>query len=479
MVRRSAAVVASIIPALVAGMMLSAIPALAQTAPAVDVPSVGVQPVGSSSTDPNAGSWFISQAVPGQVVSFKARVANTAPVAQIVTFSIADIQFSSDGTPFLPKTNSEVGTWGQIDPPSVTLGPQSVTEVPFSVTVPKNADPGDHVGAFVASSQPTTQPAGAHLTIIKRVATRMYITVPGDVQPSISIAKVNIAKDSAFYPHTATVTVFVRNSGRIRVAPTVTVNGHRALGSDLLVSQSVEHYVATVKIPAWGGPQSFHIQVTSKVTTQGRDENGPVLDAHASTFVFPWILVVALAGLALLIGAVRWLVRKRSKRYANIQADLRRMEKLLSDQRAAAEPVAAPVTVPEPIPAPAPVAPLEPEPTPVARDPEPEVMSAPESEPEPIVGQEPEPVAAEPTRWSELLDNVRARAQTDVEADDSGADPDSGRHFAEADDATDTDDGTPTSRDADLAIRAAAKQARRAGDEETAARLEDSLRGWS
>jgi hypothetical protein len=87
-----------------------------------------------------------------------------------------------------------------------------------------------------------------------------------------------------------------------------------------------------------------------------------------------------------------------------------------------------------------------------------------------------------PTRWSGLLDDIRSRR---VEESDDAQELVAPRPVDQqavdqhADEpAADNGDG-PTPHDADTAIRAAAKQARRAGDEETATRLEDSLNGWS
>ena len=205
--------------------------------------------------------------------------------------------------------------------------------------------------------------------------TRLYVTVPGDAQPSFTIDSVKLSRDSKFFPHQATLQIFLRNTGRVRLHPTVMVDGHRALGSDLLMSKSVERYVATVKVPFYGGPLSYRIVVPTKVG----NANGPVQALPVSTFVFPWVLLLMLAGFVLLVLAGRRLLRKRGKRYTNIQADLRRMEKLLADQRSG---------TPQPVvaaPAPEPVVQCRSEPVVTVQTPEPAAPVAAPAEPsEPV-----------------------------------------------------------------------------------------------
>src|SRR3982751_5780469 len=90
------------VPALVAGAGL-ATPGLPQNAPPPQqggqIPSVGVAPVGTSPNDPNGGQWFVMNLTPGETGQAQARIANPADVPQKVTLSLADLDFSEDGTP--------------------------------------------------------------------------------------------------------------------------------------------------------------------------------------------------------------------------------------------------------------------------------------------------------------------------------------------------------------------------------------------
>src|SRR5438309_11424571 len=110
------------VPALVVGTAyatpLFTHSALAQTAPPQQqqggqIPSVGVTPVGTSPDDPNGGQWFVMNLTPGETGRAEARIANPADVPQKVTITLADLDFSEDGTPSISSRSKDVGTWGR------------------------------------------------------------------------------------------------------------------------------------------------------------------------------------------------------------------------------------------------------------------------------------------------------------------------------------------------------------------------------
>lgn len=332
---RKAILALCIIPAMVAGMLH--VPATAQTGGqgGSDQAGVGIQPLDTKPTDPNGGQWFFRQGAPGETLQFRARLVNLATVERTVKLYLADLNFSADGTPQIPKpgeASKDIGTWGG-DVRSVVLKPNAAEVVTFSVTVPASADPGDHVGVVVVENPPQQTP-GQAFNIVKRVSTRLYVTVPGDARPALKIESIKVDPDSSFFPREATVRVTLRNTGTIGLRPTVTVNGEKAAGPEAILTKSIEHFVVTKKVPIWGGPQSYRVDVTSLVgltTTQNRI--GPVEQVRVSRFYFPWVLLIALALMAALFLLVRRMLRNRAGKYAAIRADMKRIERLLAEQR--------------------------------------------------------------------------------------------------------------------------------------------------
>ncbi|HUQ40811.1 MAG TPA: hypothetical protein VM030_11720, partial [Acidimicrobiales bacterium] len=156
--RRSAAALAA---ALCVVLGATAAPAGAQTpptttTPASGIPSVGVSPTESRPGDPNRGQWFVFSLEPGKSATTKARVTNPADVPQTVKLYVRDLTFGADGTPAVSDApaQTDVGLWGRFAQPTLEIAARSTALVPFSVTVPDAAEPGDHVGVVVVESAP-------------------------------------------------------------------------------------------------------------------------------------------------------------------------------------------------------------------------------------------------------------------------------------------------------------------------------------
>jgi hypothetical protein len=313
---------AALVAALLCGatLVLSAAPAGAQVRTG-DIQSVGMSPTESKPDDPNAGQWFIFSIAPGKAAGTKARITNPADVPQTVKLYLADLVFGKDGTPSIPNAKpADIGSWGGFDQPVVTLQPHQELLIPFALSVPAEAEPGDHVGAVVAESAPV----GDSVKIVKRIATRLYVTVPGDATKSFTIVKVTKHIASKWFPKEVAVTTLVRNTGRVRIHPTVTVAGEKATGSDPLMARAVETYTAAVKIPWYGGPVSLPVKVATDAGTK---------DVQSSVFVVPLGLLASLPlGFLALVG-VRGLWRLRARKLRGLQADLRRLEKLVAEKQ--------------------------------------------------------------------------------------------------------------------------------------------------
>jgi len=318
--------------------------------------------------------------------------------------------FNEQGTAYVAGTSTDVGAWVRFAQDHVTVPPRQGTLVSFTVTVPPKADPGDHIGAIVVQEPPT---GGGNFRSVARTALRLYVTLPGDARKGFQINGVTTVRHSVFYPRRMTVTVQLKNTGRVRLNPEVTVNSSPASGPPILVSQAKESYTAETKIGFFGGPMRLHINtVTSSIGLPG-----PSQQANVLVWVIPWHVVtglILLVGLALL---VRFLLRKRGTKVEALKSDLRRIERLITEQHVAATQTAA------------------------APSPDPQTAIKMAMKQARRTGDK---------QTAERLAAMQAEAREDPKATD---DKDAAR----------------------IAIFTAAKQARRAGDIETAKRLEQYL----
>lgn len=216
---------------------------------------------------------------------------------------LADLEVT-DGVPAVGDRAVGVGAWGAFDEPKEVMGPKGVKLVRFHLTVPADAEPGDHLGAVVAESAPSG-PAGG-IGVIKRVAARLYVTVPGDAKPALEIEKLEAHADGAFLPRHATASFSVRNTGNVRLDVRVTVNGRRANGPSTIVSESAESYTARTPLSIWGGRPT----ITVRVTTETSAGAGPMATRSRRLLIVPWWIGLALFLLALGVVVVRELRRR-------------------------------------------------------------------------------------------------------------------------------------------------------------------------
>lgn len=244
---------------------------------------------------PNGGQWFAVEGKPGETVAVVAQVANRADVEQSVRLYLTDLSVADDRAT-VGEPGVGVGGWGAFDQPDLRLGPRSVERATFRMTVPADAEPGDHIGAVVAESGAAGGPGG--VGVVKRVAARLYVTVPGEAAASVEIDELETRVDRALLPRAVMVTFLVRNTGKVRVDASVEVNGRAVDGPAVVMSRSAEGYEARVPLSVWGGTKSIDV----RVRTTTRSGEGPTARDETSLLVVPWWIL--LAAFLLVVGAV-------------------------------------------------------------------------------------------------------------------------------------------------------------------------------
>ncbi|WKK72553.1 DUF916 domain-containing protein [Rathayibacter oskolensis] len=183
---------------------------------------------------PDKRSWIELDLDPGTVVSEEAAVTNLSD--QTVTFRIdaADGYFTDKGRfNMLPSDQESVdaGTWIQA-PETVTVEPGAVGIVPFTVTVPDNAEPGDHAAGIAASLVSVGADAGgSSVGVESRIGFRVMTRVTGDVAPSVAVE--DIATDyrlswNPFAPGSLSVDAEIVNTGNVRLLLDGTVSAQGA-----------------------------------------------------------------------------------------------------------------------------------------------------------------------------------------------------------------------------------------------------------
>ncbi len=295
-------------------------------------------------------SRFTYDAAPGQKVSDCFRVSNTGTVAQHVVIYGTDAFNTEDGSFGLLDAAAEpidAGSWvrfaGGDHRLEFDLAPGQSRALRFAVTVPDDATPGDHAAGLIVSAQtPSDQ-----ILIDRRIGTRLYVRVPGELQSLLGIAGMTGSYSSSVNPFegTATVNLTVTNEGNVALAPTLVLSVKSFFGADLIerrlenlpellpgASRSLTYDLGPVG--QWGFV-SAQASLFSRGDQTGATElapPAPQIDREAGMWAVPWLLVGVLVLLVLFLLVRRWRRRRDDRRAAEWMAFTQ-----AEAQRAAAE----------------------------------------------------------------------------------------------------------------------------------------------
>lgn len=298
--------------------------------PAGDVPAPFIRPLIVFSETGELAQWFILELDADLAATTRGVVENLAEVPQDVTIEFHDLVFDPSGDTEVTDLPDGFATWTTVedDAASFRLAPGERRDVTFTIDLPDDAEPGDHIGVVLVVSQVDD----GDQVITRRVGRRVYATVPGDAARALTIESVSVPLDNIWFPSSSDVAALLRNDGRIRLSPTVTIRDIEADGPPLLVSRSADVFTATIDVPWWGGP----VRVPVRAVAEGGIER----TATVTRWVIPWGLLLVLALLGGLVSTIRRYLRDRRGRYARLQAELRRLEGLVTgDQGREAEEV--------------------------------------------------------------------------------------------------------------------------------------------
>ncbi|MFJ9581039.1 WxL protein peptidoglycan domain-containing protein [Streptomyces sp. NPDC101191] len=259
--------------------------------------------------------YFYLSADPGTTVTDKVTVANkTAAPLTFLLYGADAYNTERDGG-FAVRTRQEkqtgAGAWIRPDRDRVTVPPRSAVTVPYTLTVPADAEPGDHPGALVALDERIAKGGGSvALGVQRAVGARVYLRVGGPTVPALSVEDVTLDQDRPLVPGTragnAVISYTLYNRGNVTLNPKVALRAQGLFGRTLL-ARDLERLPAEL-LPRqrirlserWtGSPQFDWGDVTLTATAKDVRETGRV-----SFLALPWlpVAVLAVGGLAGLAG---------------------------------------------------------------------------------------------------------------------------------------------------------------------------------
>ncbi len=285
----------------VAAAGLYAVPAFAADAP------WSVQPA-DNAFGPDRQNYSYT-AAPGEKVDDGLSVVNRGTAALELAVYAADGFTTDAGQLDLRRQDvksTRVGAWVHPAVDHVTIQPGKSAAVPFTLTVPADAAPGDQIGGIV------TEDASG-----QRMGVRIQLRVGGELNPQLTVSDVQV--HPPLVGGDATVTYTVHNTGNATVSARQTASlaapfGQlRATSSDVADSPALlpgDQWKATVAVRGVAAvvPLSASVTVVPLLTdAAGSTSQLAPVDAGTHARILPVVVVVVL----LLLVVAGLIVRRR------------------------------------------------------------------------------------------------------------------------------------------------------------------------
>jgi hypothetical protein len=340
----------TLLVAVVAGMIVVA-PQQASADGEVD----GIAGAPATETGPDTSrSRLTYQLDPGQHIEDRYYVRNAGTTVQDVSIYPTDAFTDQDGAYSLLDSATppaDVGTWVTFDGGAktlqLTLNPGEIRIIPFTMTVPADARPGDHAGGLIVSALS----ASGQVQLDRRVATRLYARVKGDLQTGLSITSISSSYDAELNPFAGrtSLTYTVTNTGNVSLGANVVSRVRGIFGIPLsgteadAVPELLPGETRTITSTVTGVGQWLYLNPTiDLVATIDADalNPGPLPNVQRDTtlFVVPWMFLALLV-----LGALVWLVLRR-RRSVNDKRAAAWIEHTEAEARRNAQGIAQPAT---------------------------------------------------------------------------------------------------------------------------------------
>lgn len=282
---------------------------------------------------------------PGGTITDAIVVGNHAATAITLDVYAADGFTTSSGQLDVAKREAKaeaVGAWTALRDHTVTIAPGGTVEVPFTVTVPKDATPGDYAGGILTSLPQAAQENG--ISVDRRLGIRMHLRVDGKLAPAVAVEKMRVDYTGTANPFgagDATVTYTVHNTGNVRLSAgqTVALSGPFGwfpvdAGKVTAVPELLPGESWSVSVPVSGVVPAFWLTATAVLSPKLPAVTGstPGVDgvaAEAGALAVPWSLLVLLLVVAAAVVATVLVLRRR--RRASAEREDARVKKAVEE----------------------------------------------------------------------------------------------------------------------------------------------------
>jgi hypothetical protein len=344
-----------VVAACAAGLIGAAVPAAAATPlPAVAAgATVSWSVAPSTANGPDRRTHFSYSGIkPNTVVHDYVGITNYS--TRPVTFRV----YASDGITTIAGSIGlaptkqrpvDIGAWVRTEHRSVTVPPRGRVNEPFTLSVPADATPGDHVGGVIASV--TQARRSGKVARDDRIGVALYLRVAGPLHPALGIESVGTTGYhgtlNPFGTGSTSVSYTVHNTGNVRLGGTQTVTVTGPFGATLATVHppALEEVLpgGSVRVTAHlprvfpAGSLDVHVRVVpAPVPGSPHLAVGPQPTLYTvGLWATPWPQLALLILLACAVfGVLRWRRRRRQRLAGALAAAVERGRREAEEQLA-------------------------------------------------------------------------------------------------------------------------------------------------
>lgn len=268
---------------------------------------------------------FSYELEPGAAIADALVVTNTSTTALPLAVYAADAFTTAAGDIDLltdPGASEGAGSWVHIDAAELTLQPGESADVPFTLSVPTDARPGDHAAGIVTSL--VADDASQTLSVERRLGSRINVRVAGELVPAAGMHEVRssyTASWNPFAPGTLTIDYSLTNEGNTRLGglEAVTVSGPAGLLGVSTSPASLREIVpgSTIEVRrelevVSLGWLAGSVEVEPEGVGIGGGMVAPIT-VDFSTPAVPWSVLLLLTAVAGIVVTVVVVVRRRAR----------------------------------------------------------------------------------------------------------------------------------------------------------------------
>lgn len=320
---KRAAVIISSIGLLILSPFVIATPLFATT-------GIGGRPANPDVNNPRTQSIFIHQLSGGQSTRDQLQVTNGTDEAADIEVYAVDGTATATGDMTCEQQSEQrdgAGGWLSLDKGVLHLAAKQSAPVDFTITVPKDADVGEHAACLVVQRKVAAQQTQGGIQLQTRQAVRVAIIVPGNIHREISIKQFtaeHVANKQQY-------NIVLANAGN--VSADVQVELRVKDGSGAVVYKNGGQYPMIANkekvlrfdsqlAPFWGGQYTAELTISydKRAGKFGVSEDrSELVIKHADSVrlsfgptIGAWAIIGG--GAAVVVGAIVWAILRRRKK---------------------------------------------------------------------------------------------------------------------------------------------------------------------